>query len=148
MDVQADFRELLASFNKHGVEYLIVGGYAWAFDGAPRFTGDLDLFVRPDGGNAARLLDALREFGFGSLGLTASDFSSPGKVVQLGVSTACADLLTSLTGVSRARSAASRAGGSYGDVPVFFIGRGEFLANKRATGRKRDLADIEALGEE
>ena len=148
MDVQPDFRELLALFNKHGVEYLVVGGYALAFHGAPRFTGDIDLLVRPDQQNAARVVDALSEFGFVSLGLTANDFTSPNQVIQLGTPPVRVDLLTSLTGVSWKQAVASRVHGSYGDVPVYIIGREEFIANKRATGRRKDLADLEALGEE
>ncbi len=70
MEVQTDLRDLLALFNKHDVEYLIVGDYAMAFHGVPRFTGDIDLFVHPEFSNARRILDALDEFGFGSMGLT------------------------------------------------------------------------------
>ena len=75
MEIRNDFKELLDSFNKHKVEYLIVGGYALAFHGAPRFTGDIDLFVRPARENAKRILAALDEFGFGSLDLSENDFS-------------------------------------------------------------------------
>jgi hypothetical protein len=66
MEVQQDFRDLLELFNKHGVDYIIVGAYALGFHGAPRYTGDLDLFVRPDPINAGSIMQALREFGFGS----------------------------------------------------------------------------------
>ena len=148
MEVQPDFKELLALLNKHAVEYLVVGGYALAFHGAPRFTGDIDIFIRPDARNAARVLEALGEFGFASVGLTEEDFTTPNKVVQLGVPPVRVDLITSLSGVSWEQAAAGKRPGRYGDVPVFFIGREEFIANKRATGRKKDLADIEALGEE
>ena len=147
MEVQPDFRELLALLNKHAVEYIIVGGYALAFHGAPRFTGDIDIFVRPHSQNAARILDALREFGFDSVELTEEDFCTPQKVVQLGVPPVRVDLITSLTGISWEKAEAAKSPGNYGDVPVFFIGRKEFIANKRAIGRKKDLADIEALGE-
>lgn len=147
MDVQPDFRELLALSDKHGVEYLVVGGYALAFHGAPRFTGDIDLVVRPDRQNAARVVDALSEFGFVSLGLTANDFTSPNQVMQLGTPPVRVNLLTSLTGVSWEQAVASRVHGSYGDVPFYSIGREEFIANKRATGRRKDLANLEALGE-
>jgi hypothetical protein len=148
VDVQPDFRELLALLNKREVEYLVVGGYALAFHGAPRFTGDIDIYVRPEPWNAVRVMAALSDFGFGSLGLTEEDFTSPHRVVQLGVPPVRVDLLTSLTGVTWDQAAASKCPGMYGDVPLFFIGRREFIANKRATGRKRDLADIEALGGE
>jgi hypothetical protein len=148
MEVQQDFRELLALLNKHAIEYLIVGGYALAFHGAPRFTGDIDIFVRPHPQNAARLLEALKEFGFGSANLTEADFSTPNMVIQLGAPPVRVDLVTSLTGVSWEEAVAAKSPGTYGDVPVFFIGRKEFIANKRAMGRRKDLADIEALGEE
>lgn len=147
MEVQKDFRDLLALFNVHKVEYLIVGGYALAFHGAPRFTGDIDIFVEPNAHNAERILKALIEFGFGSLNLTVEDFSSPDKVVQLGVPPVRVDLVTAITGVSWEKAFDGRTPGIYGDISVNFIGRSEFVANKRAVGRKKDLADLEALGE-
>jgi hypothetical protein len=147
MEVQPDFRELLALFNGHHVEYLIVGGYALAFHGAPRFTGDLDVLVKADPDNAQHIVAALDAFGFASLGLTASDFARPDQVVQLGVAPVRIDLITSLTGVSWDEALAGRTAGSYGDIPVYYIGREQLIANKRATGRNRDLADLEMLGE-
>jgi len=148
MAVQPDFRDLLALFGKHDVECMIVGAYALAFHGAPRFTGDIDIFVRPDPQNAERILAALAEFGFGSVGLTAQDFTEPGQVIQLGVPPVRVDLITSLTGVSWDQAYRGRAEGTYGRVRVNYIGREQFVANKKATGRKRDLADLEALGED
>jgi len=147
MEVQPDFRELLALLNAHSVEYMIVGGYALAFYGAPRFTGDLDVFVRPTAQNAVRILAALSDFGFGSLNLGAEDFSTQDRVVQLGVPPVRVDLITSLSGVSWETCWASRQPGAYGDVPVAFIGREQFIVNKRTVGRTKDLADLEALGE-
>jgi hypothetical protein len=147
METQPDFRELLALFNARHVEYLIVGGYALAFHGAPRFTGDLDIFVKPDAVNAQRILHALEAFGFASVGLTASDFERPDQVVQLGVPPVRIDLLTSLTGVSWDEAWVGRVAGRYGDTPVYYIGREQFVANKRATGRTKDVADLEVLGE-
>jgi hypothetical protein len=148
MDVQPDFRDLLELCNARGVDYIIVGGYALAFHGAPRTTGDIDLFVGTASDNARRLLDALGEFGFGSVGLTTKDFETANQVVQLGVPPVRVDIMTSLTGVSWEKAYEGRVAGMYGDVPVFYLGREEFLSNKRAIGRKRDLADLEALGEE
>ncbi len=147
MEPQPDFRELLALFNEHEVAYLIVGGYALAFHGAPRFTGDLDILVHPDPQNAQRVLRAIADFGFGSLDLTVEDFEAPDKVVQLGVAPVRVDLLTSLTGVTWDEANSGRASGTYGDVPVHYIGREQFVANKKATARAKDLADLEALGE-
>ena len=147
MDPHPDFKELLASFNSHGVDYLVVGAYALAFHGAPRYTGDIDLLVRPDPENARAVLAALADFGFASLGLSESDFLTPDRVVQLGVPPVRIDLLTSLTGVSWEEARAHRVAGHYGDIPVHFIGKTEYVRNKRATGRKKDAADLEALGE-
>ena len=147
METQPDFRELLALFNACHVEYLLVGGYALAFHGAPRFTGDLDIFVHPDATNVQRILTALEAFGFASVGLTPSDFARPDQVVQLGVPPVRIDLLTSITGVSWDEAWAGRVTGRYGDIPVSYIGREHFIANKRATGRAQDVADLERLGE-
>jgi predicted nucleotidyltransferase len=148
MDIQPDFRELLTLLNDHKVEYLIVGGYALAFHGAPRFTGDIDILVRPGPENAKRVLSALAAFGFRFSNLTVEDFQNPNKVVQLGVPPVRIDLITSISGVSWEEAEAHKSPGTFGDVPVNYIGREQYIANKRAAGRKKDLADIEALGEE
>ena len=147
MEIRNDFKELLELFNNHKVEYLIVGGYALAFHGAPRFTGDIDLFVRPARENAERILAALKDFGFGSLDLSEDDFSVPGKVIQLGVPPVRIDIVTSISGVSWERADTGKVPGQYGQTPVCFISRVDFIANKRAIGRRKDAADIEALGE-
>ena len=148
MEVQKDFRELLALLNAHKVEYIIVGAYALAYHGAPRYTGDLDILVRPQAENERRILQALDDFGFGKLDLAEEDFFFPGKVVQLGVAPVRVDIVTSLTGVSWEEAAAGRVKGTFGDVAVYYLGKEEFLRNKRALGRKKDMADIEAIGEE
>lgn len=147
MEAQKDFKELLELFNGHNVEYMIVGAYALAFHGVPRFTGDLDIFVRPSIGNAQNILSSLKNFGFGSLKLTIDDFSKPDHVVQLGVPPVRIDIITSISGVTWEEADAGKQLGLYGDVPVFFLGREQYVANKRATKRTKDLADLEALGE-
>jgi hypothetical protein len=148
MEVQQDFKELLELFNAHKVKYLIVGGYALAFHGAPRYTGDIDLFVKPDAENAARILTALNEFGFGSVGLKEEDLKTPNKVVQLGFPPVRIDIITSISGVSWDDAYEKHDKGEYGETPVCYIGKAHYIANKRASGRKKDLADLEALGEE
>jgi len=148
MEVQPDFKELLELLNAHKAEFIIVGAYALAFHGVPRFTGDIDIFVKPDPKNAEKILAALEEFGFGSLDLTKSDFGAPDKVVQLGVAPVRVDLITSLTALTWQEAFSGKVQGTYGDVPVYYLGRKEFLSNKKALGRKKDLADIEALGED
>ncbi len=148
MDLETDFKELLGLFNSHGVEYLIVGAYALAHHGVPRYTGDLDILVRPSSANAARIMESLRTFGFGDTGLTEEDFEKPDAVVQLGVPPVRVDIITSISGVSWNEAHGDRVEGQYGDLPVAFLGRQQLIANKRASGRKKDLADLEALGEE
>jgi hypothetical protein len=148
MDVQQDFRDLLALFNKNQVEYIIVGAYALGFHGAPRYTGDLDVLVNPEPTNAKSIMQALHEFGFGSVGLTAADFEEEGKVVQLGSSPVRVDIITSITGVSWDQARLGRVKGQFGDLMVHYIGREDFITNKRALGRKKDIADLEAIGED
>jgi len=148
MEIHNDFKELLELFNKHKVEYLVVGGYALAFHGAPRSTGDIDLFVKPVCDNAKRIIAALDEFGFGSLDLSEGDFTTPGKVIQLGVPPIRIDIITRVSGVSWEKANLDKVHGQYDQTPVFFIGRDDFITNKKATGRKKDAADIEAIGEQ
>jgi hypothetical protein len=145
MEVQKDFKHLLESFNNHDVAYAIVGAYALAFHGYPRYTGDLDIVVKPDSANAKKIIAALKEFGFESLNLAIDDFTSPGKVVQLGVPPIRIDILTSLTGVTWKRISAHKQKGKFGDMVTYFIGKNEFVANKKALGRHKDLADIESI---
>ena len=145
MEVHQDFKDLLELFNKNEVEYLIVGSYALAFHGAPRFTGDIDILVRPTELNAEKVLRALGEFGFGSLALGIKDFTKTGSIVQLGVPPVRVDLLTSISAVSWEEADQSKEPGSFGPVPVHYIGKAAFIKNKAASGRKKDLADIEAL---
>ncbi|MCX8037928.1 MAG: hypothetical protein N3D11_12940 [Candidatus Sumerlaeia bacterium] len=140
-------QELCALLNAHNVAYMIVGGYALAYHGSPRYTGDMDIWVRPDADNARRLLAALADFGFASLGLQIEDFSTEDKVVQIGVPPVRIDVLTSITGVSWDEAFPAKVAGTYGGIPVSYISREHFVRNKRAIGRKKDLADIEALGE-
>ena len=145
--MQKDFRDLLVLLNEHEVDFMIVGSYALAFHGAPRFTGDIDIYVRPDHDNAERILRALTDFGFGSLGLVVDDFQNQNKVTQLGVPPVRVDIITSITGVTWENASSGKCPGAYGDVPVFYIGKEEFLVNKQSIGRKKDLADVEALEE-
>ncbi len=145
MELQPDFKELLVLLNAHGVDYLIVGGYALAFHGAPRFTGDLDLFISTTPVNAKKVYSVLNEFGFESVGLMPEDFSKADHVIQLGVPPVRIDFVTTIDGVDWNTAWAGRNPGMYGETPVFFLGRSEFIKNKKASGRLKDLADVEAL---
>jgi len=147
MQVQKDFKELLELFNKHNVEYVIVGAYALAFHGCPRYTGDLDLLVKPDANNGEKIIEAIKEFGFESLNLTIEDFSSPEKVVQLGVPPIRIDLIPSLTALTWKQVESHKVKGEYANTPVYFIGKTELIINKKSLGRHKDLADIESITE-
>ncbi len=140
-----DLLELLELFRSRGVEYLVVGGHAVAYHGYPRLTEDLDLFVRADTANGQRIVDALDEFGFASLGLTPGDFVAGDRVVQLGRAPNRVDLITRLYGVEFAEAWDRRVAATLDGVPVWMIGRRDLIVNKRATGRPQDVADADRL---
>lgn len=140
-----DSEELFVCLNARDVRAVIVGGYALAFHAKPRFTKDIDLFVDPASANVRQLLLALSDFGFGDVGLTESDFSKPGAIVQLGVAPNRVDLVTAIDGVTFEEAWRGRVSGTYGRQPVFYLGRAELIRNKRASGRAQDLADLESL---
>lgn len=139
-----DFKEFAELLHARGVEYLVVGGYALAAYGHPRYTGDIDFWVRPSADNLARLLAALADFGFGSLGLGLGDFGAD-TVVQLGRPPRRIDLLTTIDGVSFDDCFARREQVDLGGLVLNIIGLADFKANKRAAGRLKDLADLESL---
>jgi hypothetical protein len=140
-----DFQDLLSLFDQHGVRFLIVGGFALAAHGHPRYTKDLDVWVDASIENGARIVTALGEFGFDSLGLTADDFSQTGQVVQLGREPGRVDLLTSVSGLSFAEAFAAREVVSFGSLSIPIIDRRSLIINKRASGRPQDLADVARL---
>jgi len=148
MEIQPDFKDLLKLLNDHKVKYIIVGGYALAFHGAPRYTGDIDIYVKPETENAKKIIKVLDEFGFGSTGLKYEDLENPDNVIQLGVPPVRIDIITSISGVTWEDAFSGCVDGKYGDVPVKYIGLNEFIINKRTTGRKKDLSDLEALGKD
>ena len=145
MPLNKDWREFLELLNSNGVEYMVVGAFAVAFHGFPRYTADLDLLVRPTEDNAQRALHALSEFGFGTLGIQVADLCSPGMVVQLGVKPNRIDLLTAISGVSFEEAWATRSEAELDGVATHFIGRAALLRNKQQTGRAKDLGDAEEL---
>jgi hypothetical protein len=140
-----DFVDLLRAFIAADVRFLVVGAYALALHGRPRATGDLDVWIDATAENADRVMDALAAFGAPLAAITASDFSRPGVIYQIGVPPGRIDLLTELTGLSFADVWPERQRGSFGDIQVDYIGRAAFIRNKRATGRLKDLADIEGM---
>ncbi len=146
MKIHPDFLDFFKALNKNHVEYVIVGSYALAFHGAPRATGDIDVWIRPTETNAEALLGALRDFGFGSLEISVKDILS-GKIIQMGFPPVRIDLVTLLDGLDADQTWVSREKGIFGEETVFYLGREAFITNKRAAGRHKDLADLELLGE-
>ncbi len=140
-----DYKEFVQLLNANDVHYLVVGGYAVAAHGHPRYTKDLDIWIWLDRQNAERLIRTLHEFGFGSLGLTPSDFLEPDQIIQLGYPPNRIDLLTIIPGVTFNACYSQREVIDIDGIPVNFIDLENLKKNKRASGRAQDLADLENL---
>jgi hypothetical protein len=140
-----DFKEFIKSLNENKVRYLVVGGYAVALHGYPRYTKDLDIWIERTPDNAARLVKALADFGFGALGLKEQDFLGKDQIVQLGYPPNRIDLITDLPGVDFSRCHALKVVEDMDGVAVDFIDLESLKQNKRASGRHQDLADLENL---
>lgn len=140
-----DFVDLLRAFSAADVRFLIVGAYALAVHGRPRATGDLDVWVDATPDNAGRIVRALAAYGAPLANVSETDFAQPGMVYQIGVSPGRIDILTELTGIVFADVWPKRLRKQFGDIEADFIDRASFLRNKRATGRLKDLADIEGM---
>ncbi len=140
-----DFKEFIASLNDNGVRYLVVGGYAVALHGYPRYTKDIDIWIEMTPDNAQNIIGALEQFGFGALGLQAEDFLAPDMIIQLGYPPARIDLLTTAPGVTFETCYQTRVIVEIDDVLVNFIDLDNLKRNKRASGRLQDLADLENL---
>lgn len=144
-----DFRDMLSAFEGEGVEYLVVGAYALAAHGAPRATGDLDLWIRQGAENARRVFRALKKFGAPTHDLEENDLTEPDLVFQIGVEPRRIDILSSITGVTFEEAWKDRIQVEIDGLELPVLGRAALVTNKRALGRKQDLADIARLeGEE
>ncbi len=145
MRVEKDFKEFIALLNRSEARYLIIGGFAYSFYAEPRFTKDIDILIEPSKGNAKKILEAIKDFGFTDIDLTDNDFLEPGQIIQLGVAPLRIDIVTSIKGVEFQGAWKNRVTGRFGDIDVYFISKEDLIKNKRALGRKQDLADIEKL---
>lgn len=143
-----DFVEMLAALSAADAEYLLVGAHALAVHGRPRATGDLDIWVRPTPENARRVWAALARFGAPMGDLTVEDLHSPDIVFQMGVPPARIDILTDIDGVKFESAWPRRVTAKIGTQSVPVIGREDLLANKKAAGRPKDLADVAWLESE
>jgi hypothetical protein len=140
-----DFKEFIELLEKHQVKYLVVGGYAVGFHGYPRFTGDLDIWLLPDTNNAKKIILAIKDFGFQFSNLTEIDFEVPGNVIQIGNPPLRIDLLTEIDGVHFEEAFEQRIEAVIHNLKINFISYSDLIKNKRATGRFKDLGDIENL---
>ncbi len=140
-----DFKEFIQSLNNNRVRYLIIGGYAVALHGYPRYTKDLDIWIEPTPANAVKMVKALEQFGFGSLALQADDFLTPDQIIQLGYPPNRIDLITTPPGVEFESCYVSRIQVEIDETSVNFIDLKNLKKNKQAAGRLQDLADLENL---
>lgn len=140
-----DFVEMLSALSAAGARFLIVGAHALAAHGTPRATGDLDIWIQATPENAGRVIHALKAFGAALLDLTVGDLSTPGTVFQIGLPPSRIDILTSISGVEFDAAWGRRVEVTIGDLGVGVIGRADFVANKRASARPKDLSDLDLL---
>ena len=143
--LSSDLREFIRLLNTTHVKYVIVGAWALAFHGRPRYTGDLDIFVARDPDNAAKLTEVLDGFGFGDIGLRRADFLQADVVIQLGMVPNRIDLLTGISALTFEEAWAGREIGHLSGVETNIISREHLIKNKRATKRAKDRGDVELL---
>lgn len=142
-----DSRDLIALFATHGVEFLVVGAHALAVNGFPRATQDLDLWVKPSPANAERVIAALKAFGapLNQHGVTQADFDHPGTTYQIGLPPRRIDIISDISGVTFDEAWPEHVTAPLGGRTIPFLGRAALIKNKKATGRLKDLADVEVL---
>jgi hypothetical protein len=145
MALTKDSREFVEYLRSNKVEFLVVGALAVSWHGFPRYSGDIDFFLRPDRENAQRVITALDQFGFGGLGISVEDLSAENRIIQLGVEPNRIDLMTSISGVSFEEAWQSRVQVKLDGVEVYVIGREALIRNKRASNRAKDIIDVEEL---
>lgn len=140
-----DFKEFIELLNENKVRYLVVGGYAVAFHGHPRYTKDLDVWIELSPDNANKILEALKKFGFGSLGLKPGDFLQSDQIIQLGYPPNRIDILTTLKDLKFEDCYNTKIGVEIQGLPIYFIDIENLKKNKRAAGRPQDIADADNL---
>jgi hypothetical protein len=123
MTLDKDFEDFIILLNKHGVDYMIVGGYALAFHGKPRHTGDLDIWINLSTENADKMVDVLNEFGMEALGLQKEDFLQKGGITQIGYPPLRIDILNEIDGVNFTEASESKLVIDVDGMPINYIGR-------------------------
>jgi len=147
MDIELpkDFKEFLSLLCVHGVEYLLIGGYAVGYHGYPRATNDLDIWIAATAENASRIVTSLKEFGFDTSELSATFFLQPDNILRMGLEPLRIEILTSVSGVTFDQCYQERVVDIFDGIEVTLISLKHLKTNKEASGRLKDLADIEHL---
>lgn len=145
MTLAKDFEDFVKLLNKFEVEYMVVGGYAMAFHGKPRYTGDLDIWINISENNADKLLKVIKSFGMDSLGFEKEDFLQPGYISQIGYPPLRIDILNSIDGVAFNEAFVNRQKIVEGDLEISYIGLNDLVQNKIASGRKQDIQDVREI---
>ncbi len=140
-----DFREFLQCLNGRRVEFLVIGGHAVAFHGYPRATADLDVWIAVNPANASLVTDALQDFGFGVPELKADLFLKKGRIIRMGIAPNRIQIQTGIDGVDFQDCYPRRVMAELDGVSVSFISLDDLKANKRASARNKDLADLDNL---
>jgi predicted nucleotidyltransferase len=145
MNLEKDFEDFVALLNKHHIDYMIVGGYALAFHGKPRHTGDLDIWIDISEANAEKMCEALSEFGMGSLGIEKADFLKKGIITQIGYPPLRIDILNEIDGVTFKDAYSAKLTIDVDGLPINYIGLDDLIKNKISSGRQQDITDVNSL---
>ncbi|WP_144604644.1 nucleotidyltransferase [Algoriphagus algorifonticola] len=145
MILAKDFEDFLLLLNKHDVKYMVVGGYALAFHGKPRFTGDLDIWIKISEENAKKMLAVIKDFGLGTLEFEKEDFLQEGYITQIGYPPLRIEILNNIDGVEFEEAYLNKQIIVEDDLEISFIGLNDLLKNKIATGREQDILDVKEI---
>lgn len=145
MILDQDFEDFVQLLNLHNVDYMIVGGYALAFHGKPRHTGDLDIWIDVSRDNAKKMMNVLKDFGMSSLGLREGDFLEENAIMQIGYPPLRIDILTAIDGVEFAEAYLNKQVIDIDGIRINYISLNDLILNKQKSGRHQDISDVEAL---
>jgi len=145
MEISSDYKDLFSILKKHKVKYLVVGAYAVMYYTEPRFTKDLDIWVKSDKENASKVYNALKEFGAPLINVSPKDFTKKEIIYQIGVAPIRVDIMTSLPNVRFDTAWKNRKKSRYGEIPINIIGLNELIRSKKKSNRRQDELDIEML---
>ncbi|MBN8838114.1 MAG: nucleotidyltransferase [Sphingobacteriia bacterium] len=145
MILAQDFEDFIRLLNKYAVAYMVVGGYALAFHGKPRYTGDLDIWINISEDNAVKMLKVMKDFGMSTLGFEKEDFLRTGYITQIGYPPLRIDILNNIDGLEFTEAIKNMQQVETDGLVINYIGLHDFLKNKQASGRSQDIADIEEI---